>query len=842
MRILLVALGVLVALAVGALAIAPRVVDWNRYKPEIEALALRATGDRLTIDGDVALSVLPTPTLSIAGVRLAGPGTAAPELMRLTSLDARIAFGPLLAGHIVVRSIALVEPQVVLDAAAVATWAGRRASALDERLSFDRVIVVDGSVVWRDADGAPALQVDRVNAELTADAPGGPYRAGGDVAWRGLFWHFDGSIGGFDAGAPISLALGLRGGAANFRIGGTLLPGGDTLLAGRLRADTHRLPELLAASGLVGLLTDGGTAGLPAALGQPATLEATLKVARARIALDGVALTLGDDVVASGALGVALGSPPSVDLTLAVNRIDVARWSARLPPSPAVAAPPALPAGLRGSLDLAVDAVLWRGGVIRQARLAGRLDDDGFSVRQAGAQLPGGSDVSVFGRVAFGAARQLEDLRFDGRVEGGADNLRGLLTWLGLDLGAVPPDRLRRVSVTSGLALAADRVALDGIDLRFDASRLTGSVDAVLGARPAFGANLRLDRLNLEAYLPRASGAGAAGAGLGWLADLDANLELAVDRLNFDTVPLDGVHAALTLERGALTVHALTVASAAGLQASLGGTVRWDRQPGALDLAVSAQADDPSPLLQLLGDDAATSDVGPIAVSLRASGPLDHVQLVLDGGLAGGTLGATGEADLTARSLDLKLTMADLALGRALPTALGTHALDGALAGTLNLSAALAVGGLALNAPPASLSVTGALRGHDVAVSGFDLASLASLLAHTGAQGGDAVAQTVAQDLTRGRSTFATLDGGFALQGPRATTDNTTLTGGDGTVGVGGSLDLGAGTLDMTLTLQPAGDPTAPPATVRLTGALAAPTREVDARALADFLAARLKP
>src|SRR5579871_3917084 len=297
MRVLGIALGVLAALMVAALAIGPRFVDWNRFKPEIVALAERATGDRLTIDGDVALSVLPTPTLSAAGVRLLAPGSTGPdstgpELMRLTSLDARIAFGPLLAGHIVVRSIALIEPHVVLDEATVEAWAARRGGALDERVSVDRVIVVDGSLDCRGADGAARLHVDRLNAEISADAPGGPYRANGDVAWRGLPWRFDGTIGGIDPGASVSVALGLRGGGGNFRVVGTLLPGGAggaTLLGGHLRADTRRLPELLAASGLAAALADADGS-LPAALDQPATLEAALKIGRTRVALDDLAL------------------------------------------------------------------------------------------------------------------------------------------------------------------------------------------------------------------------------------------------------------------------------------------------------------------------------------------------------------------------------------------------------------------------------------------------------------------------------------------------------------------------------------------------------------------------
>jgi len=156
MRLLLIVLAGLAVLAIAALAVVPRFIDWNRFKPEIAAFAERATGRQLTIDGDVAFSLLPTPTLSAAGVRLGdAPGGAQPDLMRLKSLDARIAFGPLLGGRVVAESIVLVEPSLVIEQAAAAR--GGWSAGWQDRLGFDRIIVVDGSAEWRGADGVPKI-------------------------------------------------------------------------------------------------------------------------------------------------------------------------------------------------------------------------------------------------------------------------------------------------------------------------------------------------------------------------------------------------------------------------------------------------------------------------------------------------------------------------------------------------------------------------------------------------------------------------------------------------------------------------------------------------------------
>jgi uncharacterized protein involved in outer membrane biogenesis len=847
MKALLVILGALALVLVGAAVIGPRLVDWNRFKPEIAALAERATGRTLAIDGEVGFSLLPTPTLSAAGVHLGNPpGAAAPELMRLKSLDARIAVGPLLAGRIVVESVALVEPVVVIDTAAAPSAGGGAAgleaeldAQLDRRLSFDRIIVVDGKVTWRTADGTIALE--RLNAELAADTLRGPFRAGGDVAWLGLSWRFELSTGRLDAAGPLSLSAGLRGGGATLRVTGTLTPGGgETLMAGRVRADTSRLPALLAASRLV----DAGADGLPAPLGQALTLDAALDVGRARLALNDVTLTLGDDMRATGALGITLQPRATLDVTLAVNRLDVERWSRTLPAPPrrAAAEPRRV---VRGTIDLTIDAVLWRGGVIRQARLNGVLGETGLTVRQAGAQLPGGSDVALFGQLTFGAAPRFDGLRFDGHFEGGADNLRGVLDWLELDVGAIPPDRLRRVSVTGGVSLAADRLELDKFDARFDASRLTGSAAAVFGPRPAVGANLRLDRLNLEAYLPRAGPTAAPAAPprepLDWLTGFDANLQLRVDQLAYDTLPLSGVVATLGLERGVLSVHELSVEDAAGVRALLGGVVHRARWPAEVALTLSVQARDPSRFLQLVGDAAATPALGPLAATMTANGPLDQLRVALDGELAGGTLGASGVLDGAAVGGTLTLTARNLALGAIAEALTGAGGLDG----RLDLDLALAASGATGDALGRSLGGTGEVHARAGALPGLDLDALAGLLQpgaptyDSGHASGRDPARAIEHDVMRGRSAFATLDGHVTVAGTRVATDDTVAAGAAGTVALGGALDLATRQLALDLALQAAADPAAPPVRLHLAGPLAAPTRAIDAEALLAYLAAR---
>ena len=116
MRRVLIGLGVVAALLLAAVFVVPSLVDWNGYKPRIADAVREATGRDLVIEGDIGLSILPTPTLSVAGVRLRNlEGAASPDLVRLKALDVEVALRPLLTGTIEVKRLVLVEPFIALE-------------------------------------------------------------------------------------------------------------------------------------------------------------------------------------------------------------------------------------------------------------------------------------------------------------------------------------------------------------------------------------------------------------------------------------------------------------------------------------------------------------------------------------------------------------------------------------------------------------------------------------------------------------------------------------------------------------------------------------------------------
>ena len=108
--------GLIGLLVVVALA-APFFVDLNDYKAEIAAKAKEATGRDLAIDGDISLSILPTPGVVIHGLRFGNaPGGSQPDMATLESATVKVAIMPYLTSNTVeVEEVVLEKPTFVFE-------------------------------------------------------------------------------------------------------------------------------------------------------------------------------------------------------------------------------------------------------------------------------------------------------------------------------------------------------------------------------------------------------------------------------------------------------------------------------------------------------------------------------------------------------------------------------------------------------------------------------------------------------------------------------------------------------------------------------------------------------
>ncbi|MDB5361448.1 MAG: hypothetical protein JWO51_2745 [Rhodospirillales bacterium] len=690
-RNLLIGIGIVLVLLVGAVIIVPSLIGTDQMTAFLTERLRGATGYNVSIRGPVALSVLPSPRLSVGDIHVTQTRPDGTELARAASIEVHVALLPLIGGRVEVTAITVRDPVVSLEGplkdvkpvpqaspapetGAPETTAATPPTPVGSKFSVavHHVRVTNGSFAYRD-DGK-TYQLDHLDFELTT-GPDGAVSGSADTGIDGDALHLQGRVGAIDCARPIPLSLHATAaaGAAMLDFDGTARCGGDRPMGadGKVK---------LAADSLGAALAPFTGDSLPPALDRRLTLDATLGAGPSKADLTELSIDL-DRSHGVGSLSARLVDRPSIDLALDFNRLDLDKWLAKPDgavraagaPAPVAATPAPVavptapgptsaraPPDLHIGLDLSAELLSWRGGLIRQARFNGGIDRGTVTINQATAELPGGTDVSISGQVANAFALP----NFVGTVDAETDDLRTVVGWAGLRLGAIPADRLRQASLSTNLDLAAGRAAASGIDLELDGSRFKGAANLMFGNRPAIGLRLVGDQLNLDAYLtdaapvpvlpvpaspaapPVANGAGTAVpvvAVAALMPLMAANLDLTFDSVTWRGQLLKAVHFAGTVEDGAANVRDARIGDLGG-GGGVGFSGRWAGGLGAAaSLSGQMTASGPSavPLLTLagLGGRETAGRLGAYRLDLRIDGTpaafdLDAGVAVQDGHLA----------------------------------------------------------------------------------------------------------------------------------------------------------------------------------------------------------------
>ncbi|WP_162906748.1 AsmA family protein [Algihabitans albus] len=767
----LIGLVVLLALLVGAALVVPSFVDWNAYKDQIAREIEAATGRQLTIAGDVGLSLLPTPRLTAGQVSLSNvAGGQAPQMASLEALEVRVALAPLLSGDIQVQSLVLVAPTVSLERLADgrANWqfgtetapetaapetaaedvTTRDTTASDQpaqpsepssqpqpaassspAIRLDSVSIEDGTVIYRDLATGTEERLEQLDAEISADSLQGPFEASGTAIARGQAVAFEtrsGRLG--DGAAPIALELALpEAGTARVNLRGSFDRTAQAF-EGRLEAGGENLALLAEA------LAPGS--GLPAQLAESFALSSDIALAGETLNLNDLQLTLGG-TNATGDAEVILASQLDGQVALNVARLDLDD----LLESPldggggqAPAGGFVLPQDIALGFELIVDALVYKGQVVRQVLVSGRLAEGAVTLDQALALLPAGGDLSVSGRLT--AEEGIP--RFAGTLEGASDNLRGLAQWLELELPPAPNDRLRRASLSTAVDVTPARAQLSGLVLEIDSTTVQGGINLALGrAKPAFGAGLSVDRINLDAYLTGSGGGGgpddlqvaqaeqatpetgeAQPQAANPLESFDANLNILVGNLTYGGQQTNDLTLQAQVKDADLTVQSLTVGDLVGGSASFAGVISGlPDNPEVADGQFRLEVPDTERLARLLEQPAsgALAQLGSLSVDGTASGSLDAFGTDLRARIPEGSFAFAGQVSQPAGNLAVENGRLSLELSdtRRLAQIAGLADSPVARLGALQIS-----GPLSGNANDLTLDLSGQALGGNIAAAG----------------------------------------------------------------------------------------------------------------------------
>ncbi|MGH6894876.1 MAG: AsmA family protein [Dongiaceae bacterium] len=694
-------LGGLIGLLIVVALVAPFFIDLNDYKAEIAAQAKKATGRDLAIDGDISLSILPSPGVTVSGIRFGNaPGGSVPDMATLESAKVKVSLMPLLSKQVVVEEVVLEKPtfifeklkdgsgnwQIAPEAEAPEAGVTPEPSAAPSSAGGEMGVVIKsasiegGTLIYRDLAAGTEQKVENLNIDLSLESLKGPFQAEGGATVVNIPVGFRIKTGALDPTQPMSLDVSFSLTDANASIGfvgdvnvAAVEDPSKPIVTGKLSSKGDNLAKLLAA------MPGGSAEGLPPLLGQAFAVDADIQAGKTNAKTENFTANLGD-LTAKANVAANYEAAPSVQANIAIGRVDLDQLmpagdakaesaEAEAPAESATAAPSepfSLPADVTAGVEVAVQQIVYKGQAIDETAASVELANGQLTIKNASAKLPGGSSASLNGALTAKDGKP----NFAGALKADSSNLRALIE--AFAPGAVkdvPGDRLRKFALTTRVGYNPAQAELADLKATLDQSNITGGVvvalpDGQTRKQIGLGVGLAVDKLNLDGYMPTASAKAAEPAAtekkpeqggnplkaLAPLADYNANVDFRAGSLTLNEQQISGLRLLAAVANGALDVKELSVADFQGGKAKIAALISDLKGDPKFDANFDVTAKDAGRVLQMAGMGAQPKGkFGALTLKGTAAGTPTDVAYDVNAALAG--IGFQGAAKGTANGI-----------------------------------------------------------------------------------------------------------------------------------------------------------------------------------------------
>jgi len=574
--------GLGVALFVAALLIVPGFLDWSRYAGLIEAQAEAITGRDVEIAGDVRISILPSPTLTLGKMTIANaPGASGPHMLEIKSMTAELAVASLFRGDLEVSRLSMDAPTLWLEetpegrgnwqfaadkpddaapdgeAAAVSTDA-----ALDmPPVTVGEIAISSGRIAFRNLGIGTDFELSGIDALIGAESLLGPYRAKGTARMGDQSADFVATLGEVSPDKAYSAKLSFTSKKAEAAFQGIITGRGADI-----RFD--------------GAVSAGAAADITPALGamtagQPISMTAGIVAAPSGVTLREIEAEAGA-IKVSGNIAATSGPSFTVDVGLNANRIDFTGFDTAGISLDAAAIEAAIQHVIdeapAGTYALAADEIWLPEGKLETAAVTAETGGGTVSVSYLSARLPGDTNFTASGAVSSGE----EGPYFSGEVAVTGADARGAAVWLGGGkvphaLSAMP---LKGLRAQSSVFLTPQRIALDRLEMTVDGGRVAGRVSSTFDKRPTVAVTLTADAIALPATgLPLVDQV-VPGRAIDF--GFDGEVELDIAHLEVGGVQMKKLSMDLIAQGPEVTLRELLFESALGAKATLSGVSTAD--------------------------------------------------------------------------------------------------------------------------------------------------------------------------------------------------------------------------------------------------------------------------
>ncbi len=654
--------------------IAPYFIDWTAYKTDFEQQASRIIGQKVVVDGNADVRLLPLPSISFSQVSV-GQNSADEPMMTVERFSANVELMPFLSGEIRIVDMALDSPVFNLEIGenGQIAWTDRQELLVDpDQVKLDRLQISNAAFNLEGVAPDRIIRGENINANVSALSLYGPWKISGSGTIDGQDSRFDIATGRLSDDQSI-----------------------------RLKTTMVRLdkPYELTADGVVALkqsvlswigkfelapiasrkLDDGLKTDEPL----PVKVTGDFSLSPADLELPEFRIDIGskdDPFTLNGTGRARLKGGVDFNLQIDGRQIDINRIAKMREGEAAVAntmeARLALFADVlgqipvppfKGVIDLEIPAIIAGDTFIREVSAMVRPFGQGWEIVRLKSSFPGNTLVEASGRLGVGV-----EFGFHGNLLIASKQPSGFAAWVS---GDVDPAirRLSSAGLSANVTLTPAQINLDEMELILDDNRLTGNIQRLKPIRtegesddgvflPAIVANLKGDFVRLEDL--RAIASLLAGKdSISLNNDFDVTLA-AANLTGFDLDARD-VDLQFQYKSGKLSVSRLNAGDFLGAEIqSTGQIVDFLEQPkgnmtvtlnaenlAALaklagerlgwNAALQALADDPALSLETalrVELDSSAADIADDATRSRflVSGQIGGTEVSLRGGFAGG--------------------------------------------------------------------------------------------------------------------------------------------------------------------------------------------------------------
>ncbi|MGZ3408986.1 MAG: AsmA family protein [Xanthobacteraceae bacterium] len=323
-----IAIGAIVALSLGVVALSSLVISAETARDAVTAQIKAATGFEPVVRGSVSISIFPPDSVTLADVVL-GEDRGRPALAAQL-VTARVRLLSLLFGRIEIADIVLVRPRIALKferGSGHSNWSsliatlGRTFKPGTERaaLTFSEIRISDGTFSIDSADYNVREVLNHVDVSLAWPSISKSFAATGQFAWRSEVVEASLNISDFQAalsGETSGLKFKLSGAPAKVAFDGTMNNNPTIKIDGMLGADISRLRDMLRWAGKTPPAGNGFN---------KFALKANLNASSGNFALSAVHVEL-DNNAAEGVLTYSFGSRRNLQGTLAAENLDLTAY------------------------------------------------------------------------------------------------------------------------------------------------------------------------------------------------------------------------------------------------------------------------------------------------------------------------------------------------------------------------------------------------------------------------------------------------------------------------------------------------------------------------------------